>query len=811
MVKLILSRISVCTLLLGVSTAAAATESLMEPQIRDVTILNSTVELFGKMEAVVDIEANYSNPFDYDQVWVSGHFTAPSGQSKTIDGFFMQDFTLNGSSGSLSIKGEGSFRLRFSPNETGTWTFRVFLKDQDGEMASEEYTFHCVEASSELNHGFVRAGNSNYLQFDDGASYIPIGENIAWQDNNPYIDYKNWLDQLSANNGNFFRLWHAHWGLGLEWSTGNGFLGLRNYKQTNCFYQDWLFDFCAENGIYVMLTLQHHGPVSTQVNPNWNESPYNAANGGPCQNTLEFFNNEEALAHTENRFRYIVARWGYARSILCWELFNEVHWTDQFESNKDIVADWHFKMGEFLKNIDPNKHLITTSYGEGLVDERVWAHPDFSFTQTHVYLNNPNLERALAAGLRSHLEQFGKPALNGEFGLRGVVNLAEQDPDGIHFHNALWGGLFSGGLGSGMSWWWESYIHPQNLYHHFWGVSQLSKQVPFVEKKMQPAESIVQGAPGDLSLIPVLSWAGIGEKNISIDQNGHVEPATAALGEFLYGSQWNTQYRSPPVFSVNYPQEGKFIVKTANDTGMDPKIAIWLDDELILEENAVTNSTYSVDIPAGEHTIRVDNTGTDWITIAAYAFEGLGSQVDAYVLISEDRTRAAGWILNNLYNHANIKDNGIPEDTPACNILIDDFEDGAYVINWYDPQTGQVVSTDQLFASNQVLDIVAPPFSWDLAFIVEGTILKTEVKMPAIDFELYPNPVTAGNKLNIRVPKQPNEEIGIRLLDGSGREVKQWLTPSGNIQVPSDLPGGVYWLHLSKQLQAGIRPFIIIP
>ena len=411
------------------------------PVINDVEVMTASVEQYGKFEAGIDLTATYSNPYDYDEITVSVAFVSPNGAMKTVDGFFMQDYNLITANGNLNPTGIEEFRVRFSPDEVGTWSFTVTVTDATGTITSDGFTFECINISTPVNHGFVRTGQTNYLNFDDGNQYIAIGENIAWQNNNAYLNYKAWLDGLIENGGNFFRLWHAHWGLGIEWENGNGFQGLRHYKQSNSFYQDWLFDFCAENGIYVMLALQHHGPVSTNVNPNWNDSPYNVANGGPCQSTIEFFTNTEARAHTKNRYRYIVARWGYTRSILCWELFNEVHWTDNFQTNKNLVADWHFEMAEYLKTIDPNNHIVTTSYGDDLTDENVWAHPDFDLTQTHIYINTPNIERALAHGNHNYLSAFGKPTLNGEFGLGGSANLANADPDGIHIHNSLWGRL----------------------------------------------------------------------------------------------------------------------------------------------------------------------------------------------------------------------------------------------------------------------------------------------------------------------------------------------------------------------------------
>lgn len=781
------------------------------PTIEDISILTPEVEQWEKFEVTVDLTASYNNPYDYDQILVSAIFTSPSGNSKSIDGFFMQDYTLNSGTGNLTPTGPGEFRLRFAPDELGNWSFVVTVMDASGSVSSEAFTFQCTAITTSANHGFLRTGASNYLQFDDEAPYIAIGENMAWQNNNAYLNYQNWLEGLIESGGNFFRLWHAHWGLGVEWRNGNGFQGLRRYKQSNCYYQDWLFDYCAENGVYIMLALQHHGPVSTQVNPNWNESPYNVSNGGPCQNTVDFFTNEEARAHTKNRYRYIVARWGYARSILCWELFNEVHWTDNFQTNQAFVANWHFEMAEYLKSIDPNSHIVTTSYGGDLTDENVWEHPDFDLTQSHIYLDNSNIERALAQGNRNFLNEFGKPTLNGEFGLGTSASLANQDPDGIHLHNALWGGLFSGALGTAMTWWWDNYIHPQNLYFHFTGLSQIVEEVPFLAENLSPANAYTTGAPGDLTLSPSLGWASIGEANIAIDENGLITPEGAALGQFLYGSQWNTQYRSPPTFGVSYSSAGTFTVTTANETGTNPKIAIWLDGNLELEQDASPNSHYTITIPAGMHTIRVDNTGTDWITISSYTFEGLGSMIDAYVLVSEGQNLATGWALNHMYNHQNVLANGEPNATPPSSIIVDGFQNGSYSVHYFDPMTGVLFGGDEAIASGGSLNIPLPEFLWDVAFIVDDTpVAIWEERRNDLAFEVYPNPALAGTDISLRLSDEVYGSNPIALLDMGGKEIYQATTNNGQLRLPSGLPAGLYWIKMAYNGKIGSKPIVIV-
>ena len=72
-----------------------------------------------------------------------------------------------------------------------------------------------------------------------------LRENMAWQNNNAFFDYRSWLSALDDHGGNFIRLWHAHWGLGIEWKEGwDNFEGLGRYQERNMAYQDWLFEFC---------------------------------------------------------------------------------------------------------------------------------------------------------------------------------------------------------------------------------------------------------------------------------------------------------------------------------------------------------------------------------------------------------------------------------------------------------------------------------------------------------------------------------------------------------------------------------------
>lgn len=803
--------------LLSIAPFLLAGQGAPLPRIQQLLPAGTTVEQYGKFEVSIDLQATYTNPYDYDQVAVRGVFTAPDGAQRQVDGFYMTDYRLDASSGLLQPgSGPGRFRLRFAPDRPGEWQYQVIVTDANGSSHPVAGSFHCTGISSASNRGFVRANQTNYLQFDNGEPYIAIGENMGWQQHNAYLDYRQWLTALQAAGGNFIRLWHADWGLGLEWKAGsNGFAGLRRYKETNAAYQDWLFDFCAERGIYIMLCLQHHGQVSTQVNPAWRDNPYNAANGGPARNTWDFFADTTARAHTRNRLRYIVARWGYARSIMAWELFNEVEWTDQYASHAGTIADWHREMAAFLKQIDPQQHLVTTSFAHDNYGSDIWGNPDIDLTQTHFYINTSNIERALVGGQRSYLEQYGKPTLVGEFGLGGSSSLANTDPSGVHVHNSLWAGLFGGGLGTAMSWWWDNYIHPRNLYYHFRGIASVAANIPFLAENMTPAPALVSGAPGDLFLTPALGWGVRGDERISIDSSGRTVPANPALSSFLYGSLYNTQHRSPPTFSVNYPRPGAFAVTTANAmSSAAPRITIYVDDKLVLDEAARPEHTYTVNIPTGDHRIRVDNAGTDWAGIAAYRFEGIGSQVDAYVLRGENRDIAAGWLLNHQYNHQRLREQGPPPPVPGSRLQLDGFADGSYAIFWYDCLTGELLESAAATAESDRLTVAVPPLSWDLAFLISSDPVATVAQTPALDFSVYPSPARAGQTLRFEAAHSLLTTGELTLFDATGRPVLQHTVSAGSlgqVDLPPTLPAGTYWLQWRSGAARGTHMLMVTP
>jgi hypothetical protein len=233
------------------------------------------------------------------------------------------------------------------------------------------------------------------------------------------------------------------------------------------------------HGIAVMLSIQNHGAFSLTSNSEWADRPYNAANGGPLDVPTAFFTDPTARELFQRRLRYLVARWGYATNLLAWELWNEVDLVGKGPS----VETWHVEMANALRDLDPYDHLISTSRAQSALAS-YWGLPQIDFTQVHHY-SFPfglDLPDTVDHWMRSYGTAFpGKPRLLAEYGVdyRGPAETLALDPESIGFHQGLWIGLLAGGFGTGMSWWWDNLVDPQDLYFHFGPVASFVEGVAF--------------------------------------------------------------------------------------------------------------------------------------------------------------------------------------------------------------------------------------------------------------------------------------------------------------------------------------------
>ena len=718
------------------------------PNITSISPNSTTIGQYNKLELTVAVSnTSYTNPYDYTVanggVLLRGTFTSPTGVVKTIDGFYQQDYAVsNISNGTLSTSGATSWRLRFTPTEVGNWTYSVTFQDGGGTSTASTGAFNC---NNSTNKGFVRKQSSkNYFKFDNNTPFIPIGQNVCWYGNgNKLGDYKTWLDNMSSNKSNYFRLWLTYWSIELEWTNyfGTTYNGLKNYKQDHAFEIDWLVDYAAQNGMYIDVCLQNHGQISSSGgNAQWSGNPYNSSLGGYCGSPTEYWTNASAKATYKNKLRYILARWGYSPNVAAWELFNEMNLTENYSSNRTNSSNWAIEMGQYLKDTDPNTHLVTNSYHNTAEGSSVWTNANFDWVQTHHYNTTAILDEEVSNLATEMIGNYNKPYTVGEFGIYvdDPTNItATNDPQAVHFHNTMWASLFSGAAGCGATWWWDNFTQPLSTYTYpvFQQVRDFAdNHVNTVIKNYatyKPTFLGVAGNYGDATIGAGFNGFATGSavaapySNFTMAADGTISPAASNLNQYLFNS-YHPSARNPPTFNVNYPTAGTFkVTVVGKGSAGSTALIIVLDGTTVLTQSYPSNGIYSINVPAGAHTIRVDNTGEEWINVSEFKFTNyIAAAANIYGNALKDNNHVVGWFRNTNYTWLYLKNNGgIPPSVSGASMKFDNVSASrSFELKLYNPASNALIST--LTAASSPLGVVSfslPTFNWDLAFRLEDT------------------------------------------------------------------------------------------
>jgi hypothetical protein len=467
----------------------ACTPADPSPQIQQLAGPGS-VARYDRFETTATITPEPANPFDPAQIDVQGVFVDPAGRSWQSTGFWYQGFTralLNGRE-VLTPVGEPVWKVRFAPPSTGRWTWKWIVTTPAGSTQSDT---HIVDVHAGDNPGFIRrtAADSRYLVHDDGSSYFAIGENTGWYDARGTFAYDSWYSRLAEQGANFSRLWMPSWAFGIEWSD----TGLGDYRKRldRAWQLDRVIEEGERRGIYTMLSLLNHGAFSSVFNSEWASNPYNAANGGSLVAPGDQFTDATFKTLFKRRLRYIVARWGYSTHVHSWELWNEADLAGRATASNRAV--WHREMADYLRSIDPARHLVTTSFALSRFHV-VWAESGLDYIQVHNYSNavpGAGIAGNMATWLPELNVAYKRPVLFGEFGVNsnGPAETFAADPTGIGLHDGLWAGALSSSFGTGMTWWWDNYIdvEPERFYPMFGAVARFLGGIHWSRARLAPA------------------------------------------------------------------------------------------------------------------------------------------------------------------------------------------------------------------------------------------------------------------------------------------------------------------------------------
>jgi len=428
--------------------AAAASGGTIN--IHSISLSANTVGLYEPLTVSFALSKSYVNPYDPDQVDVWFEFTGPYGIRRAIPAYWTDD--------------KPAWKARIVPLEVGLHTGRIVVRDSAGDTGSALVRFTAVPSAS---RGFIRIDprNSRYLQFDNGEPYRPVGHNLCWYGGDG--SFNTWLNRMASAGENWTKYWIVPYvWQDIEWGPGTNSL-LGRYSQSNARLLDNMFEAARTRGIYVQACLDSFNGWNQSLYANWDENPYNAARGGMCVRPIDFFTHPEAKRLAKRRLRYIVARLAWNPAILCWELFNEVDAVGSpgatFWGHELEIAAWHQEMAQYIRSIDPFEHLRTTSFaddGPRSSYAYFWELPEMDIIQVHQYASNYPWEHI---DLVRQVRGFNKPIILGEADAPDMPDTL--DPDGQSLHDIIWAAAVA--ETGGMSWWWEEWIHPRNLYYRF--------------------------------------------------------------------------------------------------------------------------------------------------------------------------------------------------------------------------------------------------------------------------------------------------------------------------------------------------------
>ncbi len=622
------------------------------------------------------------SPFARD-VWAD--VVTPSGRVLRLPAFFA---------------GDGQFEVRARADEAGEYRLGKITENSRGRTAvlaaavagGDRVQVREIEDRPPV---CCAAGSPARLVFAGGATYVPIGGNLAWPDGDPAQYYGRAFREFARGGLNWTRIWMAHWsGLNLDWlpadrgrSPPPGTLDLRVAAAW-----DEIVRQAEEQGVYVQIVLQHHGQFSSVADPNWQNHPWNAANGGFLQSAEEFFTSPAAREFTALKYRYIVARWGYSPAVLAWELFNEVHWVDAIERehHEDQVARWHAEMAASLHASDPYHHLVTTSTDN--LRSPVFAAMDY--LQPHLYPAN------VFAGVRQfdpEPARIDRPVFYGEIGDDHEALTPEQKSCGTAIVPPIWASLMGKGRYPAQLW-------PGGQLIGLGRLGELSAVARFLRGTslcdrdgLAPFSAVVESAARlPLRLMGGQAWQRRPAPDIAVPLDGREPVEFAEIPEILVGTPGAAAsgFPSRATYHLDFPRAVVLGVHVTGAGAYGSSIRVSVDGAVAAErlfparpaggaaQDATPTADLSFPVAAGNHTLVVENpAGPDWVEVGSI---DLGLDTSALTAVGKrGKDFATLWV----WHRAGV----VALDAPAPvagTLIIEDLPAGTWKITWWDTLQG---------------------------------------------------------------------------------------------------------------------------
>ena len=460
-------------------------------------IYPATCPQYECFEISFNLNKNYANPFDPAEIDISAEFTSPSGRKQNVYGFWYQNYIrrLKGRLEDLRPVGEPMWKIRFTPTESGIYSYIINVKDRDGAAVSASGKFFATQG---VRDGFVRvsATDYHYFEFDNGRFFYPITLNlhgtydyryikmirkdeIPLEDRRSYF-YEDRFRKMAKAGMNGTEIWISSWGYEIEWrGDWIGWAGLGQYSLENAWRLDHTMKLAEELGIYINLVMSCHGAYcygenNTIGDAEWQNSPFYTGNGGwlKVEDINKMFTDERVFNAIKNKVRYIVARYAHSTSIWCWEIISE---SDLVPIKVcDTQRQFIWKYAQYIRDIDPYKHPLTNHYC-GIYthyDQVMFRHPIMDLASGDAYRGGVSKDGNVfyqsfpkhLVEAAKYLDMFKKPAVANECGgtwSAGPLPLLEADIRALNW------AAFMTTLGGAPQTWWEDVVDENYWYDYY--------------------------------------------------------------------------------------------------------------------------------------------------------------------------------------------------------------------------------------------------------------------------------------------------------------------------------------------------------
>ena len=613
---------------------------------------------YPKIEASFSITNLATDPFDYTVTDVRVQILQPDSTTLSLPAFF---------------DGATTWRVRHTPLLPGLYQITATTLNGQPLAVSNLQPASWTVGGTPTGPGYIRvdAANTNKFITSNGRRYFPLGHNVAWWTNNTQLP--GIISKLGGARENWSRIWMTHFyasygSLNLEWPKV-GSLG--QFSLTVAQTWDAIVSAAEQSGVFFQMTLQHHGQYSTTVNPNWNENPYNTANGGFLSDPKAFFTNTTAKAYTKRKYRYIVARWGYSPAVLGWELFNEVQFTDAGQNGQwSNIGAWHDEMAQFIRSQDPYQHLITTSSD---LSQPIWSQCDYY--QHHDYPSG-DLIGALRDPPGVPAGQPVRPIFGGE---------CDRNTTPFYgFHAPLWAGLMGGQSGAAEQWYGDQ-LDAENAYSLFRAGRDFALLSGMAEQNTLTKSAPHVTCPVNSSLVfsPGGGWGTATQDTFTV---GDVAPdGIGTAPSYLQGNFHRSMTPNGYTFLVNYPPGGgTFSVQIKQIAASGAGLLIYLDNVVVSSNfwaatgsDVTTNLTISINVSAGQHSVKLWDQYQDWILLGNITLNPYASILGAYQIGNTNFAALWLWHRTNIYYAS-------ASAAVAGTFPLSGLQAGSYNATWWD-------------------------------------------------------------------------------------------------------------------------------